>query len=176
MNIDTLSEVIKYHRKQSGLTQKRLADLAGVGKTVIYDIEKGKETVQWDTIKKILSVLNIKIKFESPLVQVRMFDEFIKDFEQNLLIFAKENSIRNKELLLKDGISFIKEVEEDLKRWMGALVSGKLGKNDFEFMLKGKKHLAKMEALKEAGFANDIISKSANGIIYTTINSVTKMF
>lgn len=70
MNIDQLSEVIKLHRKKSGLTQKGLADLAGVGKTVIYDIEKGKETIQLDTIKKILSVLNIKIKFESPLMKL----------------------------------------------------------------------------------------------------------
>lgn len=70
MNIDQLSEVIRMHRKKSGLTQKGLADLAGVGKTVIYDIEKGKETIQFDTIKKILSVLNIKIKFESPLMKL----------------------------------------------------------------------------------------------------------
>jgi len=70
MNIDQLSGVIKLHRKKSGLTQKGLADLAGVGKTVIYDIEKGKETIQLDTIKKILSVLNIKIKFESPLMKL----------------------------------------------------------------------------------------------------------
>lgn len=70
MNIDQLSEVIRMHRKKSGLTQKGLADLAGVGKTVIYDIEKGKETIQMDTIKKILSVLNIKIKFESPLMKL----------------------------------------------------------------------------------------------------------
>ena len=70
MSIDKLSEVIRFHRKQSGLTQKGLADLAGVGKTVIYDIESGKETVQISTIKKILAVLNIKIKFESPLMKV----------------------------------------------------------------------------------------------------------
>jgi y4mF family transcriptional regulator len=70
MNIEQLSEVIIIHRKKSGLTQKGLADLAGVGKTVIYDIEKGKETIQLDTIKKILSVLNIKIKFESPLMNL----------------------------------------------------------------------------------------------------------
>jgi HTH-type transcriptional regulator / antitoxin HipB len=70
MNINQLSEVIRMHRKKSGLTQKGLADLADVGKTVIYDIEKGKETIQLDTIKKILSVLNIKIKFESPLMKL----------------------------------------------------------------------------------------------------------
>ncbi len=70
MNINQLSEVIRFHRKKSGLTQKGLAELASVGKTVIYDIEKGKETIQLDTIKKILSVLNIKIKFESPLMKL----------------------------------------------------------------------------------------------------------
>lgn len=69
MNMNSLPEIIRYHRQKSGLTQKGLADLAGVGKTVIYDIEKGKETVQWDTVLKVLAVLNVKIKFESPLLQ-----------------------------------------------------------------------------------------------------------
>ena len=70
MNIDQISEVVKFHRKKSGLTQKGLADLAGVGKTVIYDIEKGKDTIRLSTMKKILLVLNIKIKFESPLMKL----------------------------------------------------------------------------------------------------------
>jgi HTH-type transcriptional regulator/antitoxin HipB len=34
-----MSEIVGFHRKQSGLTRQQLADLAGVGKTVIYDIE-----------------------------------------------------------------------------------------------------------------------------------------
>jgi HTH-type transcriptional regulator / antitoxin HipB len=67
---NNLSEIVRLHRNQAGLTQKGLADLAGVGKTVIFDIESGKETVQLDTIKKVLTVLNIKIKFESPLMKL----------------------------------------------------------------------------------------------------------
>ncbi len=70
MATNNLSELVRLHRKQAGLTQKGLADLAGVGKTVIFDIESGKETVQLDTIKKVLTVLNIKIKFESPLMKL----------------------------------------------------------------------------------------------------------
>lgn len=69
VNRNNISYIVKLHRKQSGLTQNALAELAGVGKTVIYDIEKGKETVQWDTVLKVLAVLNVKIKFESPLLQ-----------------------------------------------------------------------------------------------------------
>ena len=65
-----MRDIILFHRKASGLTRKQLADLAGVGKTVIYDIEKGKETVRFSTLQKVLKVLNIKITFTSPLMEV----------------------------------------------------------------------------------------------------------
>jgi DNA-binding XRE family transcriptional regulator len=41
--------------------------MAGVGKTSVFDLEKGKETIQLDTLRKILNVLNIKIQLISPL-------------------------------------------------------------------------------------------------------------
>ena len=62
-----LGNFIKEHRKQAGLTQLELANLAAVGKTSDFDIEKNKETVQWNTILAILKVLNIQVKFISPL-------------------------------------------------------------------------------------------------------------
>lgn len=64
-----LQNIIYFHRKQAKLNRKDLADLAGVGKTVIYDIEHGKETVKWSTIKVVLEALNIKVKFKSPLME-----------------------------------------------------------------------------------------------------------
>jgi HTH-type transcriptional regulator / antitoxin HipB len=64
-----LGDIIKMHRKAAKLSRVQLADMAGVGKTVIYDIEKGKETVQLDTLRKILKVLNIKIVLTSPLIE-----------------------------------------------------------------------------------------------------------
>jgi HTH-type transcriptional regulator / antitoxin HipB len=69
-NILIISQIIRFHRRQSGLNQSELADLAGVGKTVIYDIEKGKMTIRFATLLKILQALNIKIKFESPLMNI----------------------------------------------------------------------------------------------------------
>lgn len=65
-----LSEIVLFHRQQSGLSRNQLADIAGVGKTVIYDIEKGKETIRFATLQKILTALNIKINFESPLMEI----------------------------------------------------------------------------------------------------------
>lgn len=70
MTSKRIGKVINLHRKKSKLTQRQLADLAGVGKTVVFDIEKGKETVQINSILKVLSVLNIKLEMKSPLMQL----------------------------------------------------------------------------------------------------------
>jgi len=64
-----LSEVVRTHRKAARLSRVQLAELAGVGKTVVYDIEKGKESVQMDTLRKVFRVLNIKIILTSPLLE-----------------------------------------------------------------------------------------------------------
>ena len=64
-----IAQTLKYHRKKAGLSQQELAKLAGVGKTAVFDLEKGKETIQLDTLKKILHALNITLKLESSLMQ-----------------------------------------------------------------------------------------------------------
>lgn len=67
MNDFDLGAFIKEHRKKAALTQLELANLAGVGKTTVFDIEKNKETVRWNNLLAVLRVLNIKIEFKSPL-------------------------------------------------------------------------------------------------------------
>ncbi len=66
--IQHLGDIIKYHRKKAGQSQNSLADIAGVGKTVVFDIEKGKETVQFKSIIHVLKALNISIELNSPLM------------------------------------------------------------------------------------------------------------
>lgn len=65
--MESLGEQIKNHRRISGLSQAGLAKLAGVGKTAVFDLEHGKQSIRYDTLTKILSVLNITIRFDSPL-------------------------------------------------------------------------------------------------------------
>lgn len=62
-------KLIRCHRRKSGLTQNELADLAGVGKTVVFDVEHGKSTVQFDSLRKICTVLNITITLNSPVME-----------------------------------------------------------------------------------------------------------
>ncbi|MFI5343367.1 MAG: helix-turn-helix domain-containing protein [Chlamydiales bacterium] len=63
-----IGKIVHFHRKQSGLSQTELAKLAGLGKTVIFDIEKGKSTIRVDTLLKVLNVLNIRLDFSGPLM------------------------------------------------------------------------------------------------------------
>ncbi len=65
---DDLGRIVRFHRKRSGLTQAEVARLAGVGKTAVFEVEKGKTTVRIDTASRILSVLNIRLEAESPLM------------------------------------------------------------------------------------------------------------
>jgi len=69
MQTQDISEIIKTHRKAARLSRVQLAEMAGVGKTVVYDIEHGKESVRLDTLRRVLKVLNIRIILTSPLME-----------------------------------------------------------------------------------------------------------
>jgi y4mF family transcriptional regulator len=64
-----VGEIVRFHRRRAGLTRVELARLAGVGKTVVFDIEKGKETVRLKTLLSVLGALNIRLDWSSPLRQ-----------------------------------------------------------------------------------------------------------
>lgn len=68
MKASTLGEIVRFHRKRANLSQKELADLAQVGKTVVFDLEKGKESIQLDTINAIMFVLNIRFSVNGPIM------------------------------------------------------------------------------------------------------------
>ena len=64
-----LSELILHTRRRANLTQGELAKLAGVGKTVIWDLEHGKRTVRLETLLKVLAPLNVDLIARSPVTK-----------------------------------------------------------------------------------------------------------
>ena len=67
MDMAEIAQAVKHHRKIAGLSQANLGRLAGVGKTAVFDLEHGKETIRFDVVRKILEALNIKVKLGSPI-------------------------------------------------------------------------------------------------------------
>jgi len=61
-----LGQLIRRCRKAAGLSRSELAELAGVGKTVVFDIEHGKESVRLDTLRKVLGALDLELRVDGP--------------------------------------------------------------------------------------------------------------
>ena len=68
-NATKIGELVRLHREKAGLTQLELAELSGVGKTVVFDVEKGKSTVKLETLLKIFKSLNISLYLGSPIIE-----------------------------------------------------------------------------------------------------------
>lgn len=68
VSAEWVGKVVRFHRKRAGLSQRALADLAGIGKTSVFDIEKGKSTVRLSTLLAVLRTLNISMLLDGPLM------------------------------------------------------------------------------------------------------------
>jgi transcriptional regulator with XRE-family HTH domain len=68
MDVKLAGKIIRYHRKVAGLSRIQLAELAGIGKTSVFDIENGKESVRLNTLFSVIKALNISMELQSPLM------------------------------------------------------------------------------------------------------------
>ena len=67
LNVKEIGNIIRENRKNAGLSQIELAQLAGIGKTAVFDVEKGKESIKLTTLTAVLKVLNIEVIIKSPI-------------------------------------------------------------------------------------------------------------
>jgi len=58
---DLLGERVRQAREARGLSQKQLADLAGIGKTAMFDLEHGNPGVRLNTLLAVLDFLGIPL-------------------------------------------------------------------------------------------------------------------
>ena len=64
MKIEELGKLIKHRRKVLGLTIRDLADLTGMSKTTISQIERGSRNPTFEVLQNIFEYLNLEIKVE----------------------------------------------------------------------------------------------------------------
>lgn len=60
-NAEQLGALIRERRKAAGLTQKKMASLAGVGARFLSELERGKPTVQLGKTISILQLLGLEL-------------------------------------------------------------------------------------------------------------------
>ena len=64
MEIEELGKTIKHRREILGITIRDLADLAGMSKTTISQIERGTSNPTFEVLQNIFEYLNLEIKVE----------------------------------------------------------------------------------------------------------------
>jgi transcriptional regulator with XRE-family HTH domain len=61
MGVSVLGKIIKDRRKELGITQPHLAELANVSKNTLYKLERGESNPSWEVIRNILDVLGLEL-------------------------------------------------------------------------------------------------------------------
>lgn len=59
---DLLSTEVRARRGQLGLTQRDLADMAGVSERFVRFVEQGKPSIQLDSLTAVLDTLGIELR------------------------------------------------------------------------------------------------------------------
>ncbi len=57
----SIARFVRDHRKAAKLTQRQLAELAGVGNRVVWDLERGKSTLRMDVVNAVLHVFGKRL-------------------------------------------------------------------------------------------------------------------
>ena len=62
-NTEDLGRIVRNVRKLQKLSQDDLAGMAGTGRRFIVDLEKGKQTVQFGKVLRVLRTLGVSVSF-----------------------------------------------------------------------------------------------------------------
>lgn len=104
------------------------------------------------------------------------FDDFFDELLDQLALLAQSRWKEFQQAALVDARTFANKARKDLEGWTRKLADGELSPADFEWLVIGKKDLAEMEALKQAGLAQVRIDRFRMSVVDTIIGTAFKIF
>ncbi len=78
---------------------------------------------------------------------------FLETLKSGLIDLAKESFTQYKDSAVSDTTAFWESAKADIQDWTKKLADGQLSKDEYRFLVEGKKDLAEMYALTQAGVA-----------------------
>ena len=103
------------------------------------------------------------------------FNEFLEAIRGNLLKIADGSFMKYSKQITHDGIEFAKILEEDLKSWGGEYSIHEMTKEEFVDLIKSKKELLEMEALKKENLPRTELNKIRNAIVESVTETAVKV-
>jgi y4mF family transcriptional regulator len=64
MGIKELGRTLKQRRKDLGITQPHLAEIAGISKNTLYKLERGESNPSWEIVLKLMDVLGLSLQLD----------------------------------------------------------------------------------------------------------------
>jgi len=64
MLVNNIGKTIRNRRKELGITQPHLAELAGISTNTLYKLERGQGNPSLDVINKLAEVLGLELRLE----------------------------------------------------------------------------------------------------------------
>ena len=104
------------------------------------------------------------------------FDDFWNTLKAGLEQLALKNWKEVKDAAVADGDAFLEQTKSDLERWTKLLGTGALTKDDFEWLVAGKKDLAEMQALEKAGLSLVRAERFQNALISLVVDTALNTF
>ncbi len=102
------------------------------------------------------------------------FDEFLNELKDGIVELAKKEAGEFATQAKDDAQAFLDKMKDDLQTWFKQLTDGQLSKEDFEYLVKGRKDVAEMAALTQIGLAKIRVERIVNGVIDLVINAALK--
>jgi len=99
------------------------------------------------------------------------FDAFLDAAKKGVVDVAKTEAFDYLQDAQSDGNAFLESTKQDLLVWTQQLADGLLSQEEFEFLVKGQKDLAKMEALTQAGVGAAKIEAVRSGVINAVLTA-----
>ena len=102
-------------------------------------------------------------------------DAFLDALRDEITDLAATHLEEARDAALEDGEAFLKQTQDDLKRWARLLEQGELSQNEFEWLVRGQKDLAEMEALKQAGLAAARAERFRSALIDRIVGTASRI-
>jgi len=103
------------------------------------------------------------------------FDRFLRELKKRAKAVAKQEAAKFQKEANADANAFLDAIKSDLKAWTARVADGRLSMEDFEFLVNGKKDLAKMKALTDAGLSAVRIDRIRMAMIELIITAAWKL-
>jgi hypothetical protein len=104
------------------------------------------------------------------------FEAYLETLSARIEGLAKSELDDFFDLAVRDGNDFLEKTRVDLERWTMLLAKGELTKGDFEWLVKGKKDLATLEALRQKGLALARLDGFRASLVETVVRTAFDLF